>query len=432
MIAYLDLPSGISGDMFLGCLVDAGWPVAELRHVIEHLRLPDNDWSIEATSVMKGALRATLVDVRVPGQRPKPEHPHHPVDPHDADHHHQHHDHTPADHHHAPHDHRNLNDVTAIINAADLPQPVKANATAVFSRLAAAEAKVHGATVDQVHFHEVGALDAIIDIVGSVAGLHALKIDHLYASAVPLGSGWVDTDHGKLPLPAPATLELLAAAKAPTRPAPGHGELVTPTGAALLAELATFQQPPFRLEKIALGAGQKDLPWPNIARLWLGSAIADAPAATEPAAPLVQIDTNIDDMNPQLYAAVTERLFAAGARDVWLTPIQMKKGRPAVVLSALADANLEQPLADLILSETTTLGVRVSRLHRHEARREIRTVDTPFGPVHVKLKWIGDTFCGAAPEYDDCRRIADAQRASLRLVYDAAMASAHAAFPLQP
>ncbi len=423
MIAFLDLPSGISGDMFLGCLVDAGWPVDQLRLVIRKLGLPESDWAVEAKSVLKGPLRATLVDVRTTTHP----HPHH----HDhGEHHHHHGDHAHQHKHEPkqPHSHRNLQDVKAIIGAADLHAQVKEKAIAVFTRLASAEARVHGSTIEAVHFHEVGALDAIIDIVGTVAGLHALGIRRVYASPLPLGSGWITTDHGKLPLPAPATLELLAQAKAPTRPAPGPGELVTPTGAALLAELATFEQPPMRFERIGLGAGQKDRDWPNIARLWLGTQTASVAHPTPIASPFVQLDTNIDDMNPQLYAAVIDRLFAAGARDVWLTPIQMKKGRPAVILSVLADAGLEKPLADMVLTETTTLGIRVTPIHRHEARREVRTVQTPFGAVHVKLKYLAGSLVGYAPEYEDCRNLAESAQAPLRKVYEAALAAATAAF----
>jgi len=425
MIAYLDLPSGISGDMFLGCLVDAGWPIDQLRQIIQKLHLPESEWSVESKSVMKGPLRATLVDVHTTAQPHTHHHHEHADHHHDHEHEHAHeHKHEPKQ----PRPHRNLHDVRAIINAADLAAAVKEKSIAVFTRLASAEARVHGSTIEAVHFHEVGALDAIIDIVGCVAGLHALSISRLYCSPVPLGSGWITTDHGKLPLPAPATLELLAQAKAPTRPAPGDGELVTPTGAAILAELATFDQPPMRFERIALGAGQKDFPWPNIARLWLGTQTTPSSDPTPQTAPLVQLETNIDDMNPQLYAAVTDRLFAAGARDVWLTPIQMKKGRPAVILSVLADSNLEKPLADLILIETTTLGLRVTPVHRHEARREMKTIQTPHGPVQVKLKYLADTLVGYTPEYEDCRRLADSLNLPLRTVYDSALATAHATF----
>lgn len=385
MIAYLDLPSGISGDMFLGCLVDSGWSVERLRFVVAQLRLPAEEWAIESRQVMKGPLRATLVDVQAQ----------------EGDH------------------HRHMADIRQIIESSDLPKGVQERAIAVFGRLAAAEAKVHGTTADKIHFHEVGAVDAIIDIVGVVAGLAELGIDKVFASALPMGTGWATTAHGKIPLPAPATLELLAAAKAPTRPGPGPGEWVTPTGAALVAEFAEFTQPFMTLERIGTGAGQKDCPWPNVARLWLGRF--------EARGSMVQLETNIDDMNPQLYAAVSDKLFAAGAKDVWFTPIHMKKNRPAVLLSALGTAASEAALSRVIMEETTTLGVRVHALqHRHEARREMRQVETPYGAVHVKIKWVDEQAAGAMPEYEDCRALAETAKVPVRNVYEAASAAAQA------
>lgn len=384
MIAYLDLPAGLSGDMFLGCLVDAGWPIDALAATIEALRLPAGAVQVRAEQVQRGPLRATLVHVDASETA----------------------------------QHRHLSDIRALIERASLAPWVQAHAIATFTRLAMAEAKVHGEPVEHVHFHEVGALDAIVDIVGAAAGLHHLGIEQLYASGAPLGSGWVQSAHGQIPLPAPATLELLAAAQAPTRPSPGPGELITPTGAALLAHYARFEQPEMRLLRIGLGAGQRDPAWPNIARLWLGEALS--------AGPMVELSTNIDDMNPELYDAVSQRLFAAGARDVWLSPVQMKKGRPGIVLSAMAPAALENTLADLLLRESTTLGVRVHPVRRHEAGREQRRIDTRYGPVQIKLKRIDGAVWGATPEYDDCLRLATAAGVPVRLVYEEAQARARA------
>lgn len=384
MIAYLDLPAGLSGDMFLGCLVDAGWPIDALAATIEALRLPAGAVQVRAEQVQRGPLRATLVHVDASETA----------------------------------QHRHLSDIRALIERASLAPWVQAHAIATFTRLAMAEAKVHGEPVEQVHFHEVGALDAIVDIVAAAAGLHHLGIEQLYASGAPLGSGWVQSAHGQIPLPAPATLELLAAAQAPTRPSPGPGELITPTGAALLAQYARFEQPEMRLLRIGLGAGQRDPAWPNIARLWLGEALS--------AGPMVELSTNIDDMNPELYDAVSQRLFAAGARDVWLSPVQMKKGRPGIVLSAMAPAALENTLADLLLRESTTLGVRVHPVRRHEASREQRRIDTRYGPVQIKLKRIDGAVWGATPEYDDCLRLAAATGVPVRLVYEEAQARARA------
>jgi uncharacterized protein (TIGR00299 family) protein len=391
-LAYLDTPSGISGDIFLGCLVDAGWPLSSLHDTADSLNLPDGSWRIHAESVMQGGLRATRIHVEVSEQSTE----------------------------------RHLADVQEIIEAANLPAEVKHRACAVFARLAAAEAHIHGTTPDAVHFHEVGALDAIIDIVGVCAGLHELAIDSLCASALPLGPGWTSSMHGRIPLPAPATLELLAAAGAPTVAAPGPGELVTPTGAALLAELAEFRRPAMRLRRIGYGAGQKVFDWPNVARLWLGEETTEATRKTDRAASdaLVIIETNIDDMSPELYEPVQRRLFDGGALDVWTTAIAMKKGRPGTKLSVLAAEADEHALASLLLRETTTLGVRVYPVRRHIAEREMETVATAYGPVRVKLKRLGGQIVGAKPEFEDCRRLAAASAAPLPTVYAAAQSAA--------
>jgi uncharacterized protein (TIGR00299 family) protein len=384
MIAYLDLPSGISGDMFLSCLVDAGWPIEELQAAVARLDVPAEEFSIGVESVLKGPLRATRVKVDVIESRQK----------------------------------RNLDDIHAILDRSDLPAAVKQRARDVFHNLATAEAKVHGMSIDQVHFHEVGAVDAIVDVVGVCCGIEALKIERLYASPLPVGAGWVISAHGPLPLPAPATLEILAAKGAPIRPAPGEGELVTPTGAALVATLATFAQPAMTLRTIATGAGFKDFRWPNVARLWLGEA-SDTPATPH----LVQIDTNIDDMNPQLYPGVIDGLLAAGAADAWLTPVQMKKGRPGTVVSALASPTREIEIAEYLLKNTTTLGVRVHAVHRHEAGRERCEVATRFGPVGMKVKMLEGRVAGATPEFEECRRLAEQAGVSVADVQRAAAAA---------
>jgi uncharacterized protein (TIGR00299 family) protein len=305
-----------------------------------------------------------------------------------------------------------------MIEASDLADRVKARSIAVFERLARAEARVHGSSPEKVHFHEVGAVDAIIDVVGCVAGLADLGVEQVYCSALPLGEGWTESAHGRIPLPAPATLHLLTEAGAPTRPALGPGEWVTPTGAALMAELATFSQPVMTLARLGTGAGGREAAWPNVARLWLGE--------TTGRGGYVQIETNIDDMNPQLYASVAERLFTTGARDVWLTPVQMKKGRPGVVLSVIAPAAAEAALAEVLLQETTTLGVRVHPLSgRHEARYDMRRVTTPYGEIAVKVKWLGSAAAGATPEYESCVAAAREHGVALKVVLDSAAAEAH-------
>lgn len=420
LIGYLDLPSGVSGDMLLGCLIDAGWPVEELIATIETLCLPSAGWDIAAERVMRGPLAATLVHVTAPEE----------------------------------HHHRHLSDIRSILNASALPQAVQSRAIEVFTRLASAEAKVHGTDVESIHFHEVGALDAIIDVVGVCAGLHALGITALYASALPLGGGWVTTAHGRLPLPAPATLELLAAAGASTQPAPGSGELMTPTGAALVCTLATFGQPAMTIKRIGCGAGQKEFAWPNVARLWLGYPLSANPAhpsrelelshklshqhlhehLLEHADPtsMVQIETNIDDMNPELYGPLVQRLLSAGAADVWLTPIYMKKGRPGTLVGVFAPVAQEAALVQLLLEQTTTLGVRSYRVHRTEAERSFTTVDTPYGSVRIKLKRINGILSGVKPEHDDCVQLAEAHQIPPRYVEMAALSAAYVLFNSNP
>jgi uncharacterized protein (TIGR00299 family) protein len=365
--------------MFLGALVDAGLPVETLREQIAGLALPE-PVEIRAGETRKGALRATLVEV------------------------------VTAESHH----HRRLDDIDALIEGSRLSGRVKGASRAVFRTLAEAEARVHGTTLEQVHFHEVGALDAIVDIVGAAVGLEALGIERLYASAVPFSGGQVQTQHGTLPVPAPATLEILAKARAPMTPSPAQVELVTPTGAAILATLATFERPNLVVTGVGVGAGRRELPWPNIFRLILGES------AVEAEYPLALIETNIDDMNPQLFGHVMNRLFAAGALDVYLTPIYMKKNRPATLLGVVARREDEPALAHLILSETSTLGLRVQPVYRYTAQRETRSVSTPYGEVPVKLKLLDGRPVQAMPEYDACARLAEEQGVTLAAVYMAA------------
>ncbi|MCB0131796.1 MAG: nickel pincer cofactor biosynthesis protein LarC [Caldilineaceae bacterium] len=396
-IAYLDMPSGVSGDMLLGALIDAGWPVDALRNTVAAMNLPADSWHVRLESVQRGALAATLVHVNV----------------------------TEGD------AHRHLSDIRTIIQRADLPVTVQNNAIAVFTRLAAAEAAVHGTGIEAVHFHEVGALDAIVDIVGVCAGLDALGIEQLYAGSFPLGEGWTQSAHGRIPLPAPATLKLLAAAGAATRPAPGPGELVTPTGAALVCALAQFRQPAMHLTRIGTGAGQKEFGWPNVLRLWLGDA-ADAmvhPTAPEPAlrgleqSALIELTTNIDDMNPEFYEPLQRVLFARGALDVWLTPVQMKKGRPGTVVGVLAQPHDEAALVNVLLRSSTTLGVRVQNVRRYAAERRFDRVETHFGPVTIKLKLIDGHVVDMKPEYAECLALAEAHEVPVQQVDAAARAA---------
>lgn len=387
-IAYFDCFSGASGDMILGALVDAGLDLDELRQALSGLAIHD-EFELSAETVQRGALRATLVR----------------VDTHHNGHHHNHH-----------HEHRHLTDITAIIEASQLSPSVLTSSLAVFRRLAEAEGSVHGMPAEHVHFHEVGAVDAIVDIVGAVWGLERLGVSEVYASPLPLGGGSIGSSHGTLPLPAPAVLALLASAGAPTRPSQTDKELVTPTGAAILTSLAEFKQPPMHLERVGIGAGQRELSWPNILRLWLGTSLDGQPPARTY---LSVLETNLDNMNPELIGDVMTRMFEAGALDVYLTPIHMKKNRPGTLLSLIARPQDEAALADRLLRETSTLGVRVHRCQRYEVERAVRLVDTPYGPLQVKLKWLDGHVASVSPEFEACRRAAEESGALLADVYRA-------------
>jgi len=378
-IAYADCFSGISGDMFLAALLDAGLPLEVLQEGIEKLKLPEQV-ELRLTETHKGALRASNLEVIVP-------HSHH---------------------------HRHLADILDILSNSQLFEQVKQTAARIFTLLAQAESRVHGEPVEHIHFHEVGALDSIVDVTGAMIGLEALGIERLYASPLPYGSGTINSDHGLLPLPAPATLEVLRLAQAPLTPSPAQVELVTPTGAAILGALATFERPALTITGTGVGAGKRDLPWPNLMRLIIGETPANNTSD------MVQLETNIDDMNPQFYGHVMEKLFAAGARDVYLTPIQMKKNRPGTLLGVIAYRRDEPALAELILRETTTLGLRVQPIVRYEAQREFRQIHTIYGTLNVKLKILNGKVIQSVPEYDECVRLANDNGVSLTEIYRSA------------
>jgi uncharacterized protein (TIGR00299 family) protein len=377
--AYLDCFSGISGDMLLGALLDAGMPIDALRAELSKLGVPG--WEVRAEPVMRAGIAATRAHVDL-AESPQP--------------------------------HRRLPDITALLGASSLDARDRDRAASVFRRLAAAEARVHGIPDNEVDFHEVGALDSIVDIVGGVIGLRLLGIDALYCSALPAGNGEVRAAHGVLPVPAPATLELIAMAGAPLASSKGDRpmEMVTPTGAAIVTELATFERPAMRVERVAHGAGGRDPEgWPNVIRMWIGETV-------EPALPsMLLIETNIDDMNPEIAGYVQEKLFEAGASDVWVQAIQMKKNRPAMLLSVICSPEREDAIARIILRETSTLGVRVTPVRRHEAQRESLTFESSLGPAAVKVKRIPGEPPRAAPEYEACRALAEAHDLPLAEVY---------------
>jgi uncharacterized protein (TIGR00299 family) protein len=400
-IAYFDAPSGISGDMTLGALVDAGLPLADL---VVGLRagLPALDgYEIVAERVSQHGIGGTRISVVLDPARPQPQRP--------------------------------WRAIRAMLEESALPTPARENALTIFAALARAEAQIHGTSVEDVHFHEVGAVDSIVDIAGAALGLHLLGVEEIYCSPLSDGRGFTRSQHGIIPIPAPATLALLAAAGAPLREAPTERELVTPTGAAIVAALAEFRRPPLHLLAVGYGFGRRELPWPNALRLWIGDADTTGEAATapQPAATDAErdeatlIETNIDDMNPQFYAPLIEKLLAAGALDAWLTPIIMKKGRPAITVAALARPEQAEALAALIIEQTTTLGVRLTTTERRKAAREFATVTIPWGEVRVKLKRWHNTVVAAVPEYDDCLALAAATGLPIATIH--AAATRHAA-----
>lgn len=379
-IAYVDAFSGISGDMLLGAFLDAGVALDRLTESLQGLHLPEKIY-LNLTQVHKGAMRASQVQVQV------------------------------EDSHH----HRHLSDIEAILSRSTLPDAVLQNSMKVFRLLAEAEGRVHGISPEEVHFHEVGALDAIVDVVGVNLCLFELGIDRLYASPLPYGQGKITVDHGVLPLPAPATLEILTRVHAPLIPVSSPFEMVTPTGAALLAALATFEQPSIRLERIGTGAGQRELPWPNILRVWIGSTLPHEDL------PLVLMETNLDDMNPQMLGSLMPQLLGAGALDVFFTPIYMKKNRPATQVSVIARKSEEGALAQLLLQHTTTLGLRVQPIYRYEAQREFSEVETPYGMIPVKVKLLDGKRVFAQPEYEACLQAAQAHQVPVMDVWQAAL-----------
>src|SRR5579883_2916482 len=387
VIAYLDCHSGISGDMFLGAMLDAGLAFEELRRALA--ALPLSDYQLTCEHFSDKGIRGSRFDVRLSASEQSERH---------------------------------LSDIAAILRASTLPPRVREPALAMFQCLAEAEATVHGTSVEAVHFHEVGAVDAIVDIVGAAWAVEALDITQLYASPLPLSSGHVKTAHGLLPVPAPATLEILRQVSAPWKPSPAEGEMGTPTGSAMLATLARFETPAMAIERVGYGFGRKKFPWPNCLRACLGRPLAVSASADElPETDWVSVlECNIDNMTGELLGDLLERLLAEGALDVSYLPLQMKKNRPAVMLTLICQVQDGDAMARLLLSETSTLGVRVQQVQRLKAQREQVTIDTPLGNIQVKVKRLGKRIISAAPEYEACRRIALERNMPLVEVYELA------------
>lgn len=429
---YFDAFSGVSGDMTVGAMLALGLPLDHLRAQLATLDVGARYELRQSVRDVSG-IRAAKFDVLVAGTA---------ADQHHHDHHHHHHGegaaaanagdhghhhHAVGDHSHAgaaDHAHTSFSDIRRRIAASGLEPAVRETALSIFTALAVAEGKIHGLAPENVTFHEVGAVDSIVDIVGTAIGLHHFGVEEIYTSPLPLGSGFVECRHGRMPVPAPATVELLCGFA--VRYGDGEGELVTPTGAAILAALASRQALPagFRTDKVGYGAGTRQLAdRPNLLRLALGDVVAEqAPAG------LVVIEANIDDSVPEIYEHAIELLFAAGARDVWLQPVVMKKGRPAVVLSVLGEAGRREVLAGIILRETSSIGVRHYPIERIEAPRREVVVETAYGPIPVKISRAPYGTPNIAPEYEACRRAARERNVALKEVYAAAQAAARSLY----
>ncbi|MEA2434125.1 MAG: pyridinium-3,5-bisthiocarboxylic acid mononucleotide nickel chelatase [Actinomycetota bacterium] len=374
-IAFIDCPSGVAGDMLLGALIDAGASVEQIRRDLELLRV--TGWALETTNVHRAGIRATKVDVTVSDRGSN----------------------------------RNYAEIKRVLEAAALPERVARRSLATFKILAEAEAAVHGVEVDEVHFHEVGGMDALIDIVGCCSAVEALKLESIIASPLPSGAGTVRTEHGVLPVPAPAVVEILRGV--PIYGAGTH-ELVTPTGAALLvANCDSFGSiPSMEIDSIGYGAGDRDSDEANVTRVLVGESVS----ADEPPTHLL-IETNVDDMSPELIPYALERLLASGADDAWVASITMKKGRPAFTVSALTTESNKDAVLDALFRETTTFGARIQRVGKAALTREWVEVEVAGLPVRVKLAKRAGEVVTAAPEHDDAVKVAKATGMSLKNVY---------------
>ncbi|HOJ92106.1 MAG TPA: nickel pincer cofactor biosynthesis protein LarC [Dictyoglomaceae bacterium] len=371
-IIYFDCFSGISGDMILGALLDAGVDVETWKKELD--KIPIDEYKLEISKKKKGALYGTDVDVIIEDQV----------------------------------SHRHLSELLDILDRSTLSKNIKEKGKEIFYKIAEAESKIHGEPIEEVHFHEIGAIDTIIDVLGSLIALELLEIETIYSSPLPLGRGFVDTSHGRIPVPAPATLEILKGV--PVYVDDREGELVTPTGAAIISTLSCSfgDMPHMRLEKIGYGAGKKDFSVPNLLRVFMGEKIESFSKEKN-----VMLETNIDDMNPQILGYLTEKLFKEGALDVFITPVYMKKGRPGMLLTVITTSELEDRISEIIFRETTTLGIRKYYVDKKFMEREIKEIDTSWGKVRYK-KAKYNNIEKAYPEYEDCKKIAERENIPIK------------------
>jgi pyridinium-3,5-bisthiocarboxylic acid mononucleotide nickel chelatase len=383
-LAYFDCFSGISGDMTLGALVDAGCDIEHLRAELRGLEVPG--WELSAEKVWKNGMAATHVKVKTQDQLK----------------------------------HRSLSAILEILQKSQLAPKVRERAAAIFTRLGEAEARVHDVPLEKIHFHEVGAVDAIVDIVGACIGFQALGIEKFACSALNVGGGTVRMAHGVLPVPAPATANLLRGK--PTYSNGVQRELVTPTGAAIIATLCDSfgPQPPMSVAAIGYGAGTADLEGqPNVLRIMIGEAAEKTVAGFDEE--IAVIEANLDDMNPQIYGYFLEKAMGAGALDVYTTPVQMKKNRPGTLLTVLCKPQDTHVLMSLVFAETTTFGARTYGAQRRTLPREFVSVATDYGTVRIKISRVNGRILHAAPEYDDCRKLAEAKNVPLQRVISEAL-----------
>lgn len=428
--------------MTIGTLLDLGLDLDRLE--AELAKLPLSGYRLQKESVDKRGVQAVQFQVILTGGHKERVadaeivEVHHPHEHEHNDHHSHEHEHDDHHHHHHDDESRTLTDILALIEASRLSERVKETARRIFTRLGRAEARVHGLSLEEVHFHEVGGVDAIVDIVGTAIGLEQLEIERVYASPLPLGSGFVRCAHGLYPVPAPATANLVK--DAPVYTTAVQGELVTPTGAAIVTTLAhQFGPMPVMIpEVVGYGSGSRDREFPNVLRGYLGRLAADerprldrdpfpqqheAPSGPDGyhEGPATIIEATIDDMNPQLFEHLTERLLQANALDVVLIPVQMKKNRPGTILHVLAHPDSVETLLSIIFTESTSIGARTYHVTKHMLQRESRLVETPFGPVRVKLARLRERIVNVAPEYEDCRALARQHNLPVKTIYQAAL-----------
>jgi hypothetical protein len=435
-VAYLECFSGMSGDMFLGALVDAGVSPRVLEDTVAALGLGAR---LEISRVGRSGISATKVDVWVDGEKDLPREEYWEQEQHeredrrfqDSPHGHPHHGHShslsgessrtgmsaPRDHSHSHEHGRGLIEIRGIISAASISDAAKKTAIAIFEALGGAEAKIHNTSIENVHFHEVGAVDAMVDIVCAAVGAEALGVDEIICSPLNVGGGTVKCAHGTFPVPAPATVELLK--DAPVYSSGLQAELVTPTGAAIVKTLARRfgAFPEMKIEKSGYGAGSRDFPGhPNVVRISVGEAASNTLAAKTASETITVLEANLDDLNPQVFGYVMDRLFEESALDAFVVPVQMKKNRPGMLLTVLCKPEDASKLTQLIFTETTTLGVRRRDEMRQSLVRRWKNVRTPWGEVRIKIASMNGTIMNYAPEYEDCRRIAVEHHVPLKTV----------------